>query len=378
MVRIAIVGGGIGGLTTALTLREFGFESEVYEQAPALLDVGAAIAIWPNAMHVLERIKLTNMVREHSGAIEEINWLDRRGQLLNRALIRNAVALHRADLQSILLHALPPGWIKLDHSLVSCRQTSEKVVATFANGETIEADLLIGADGIHSDARSLIIKDGAPIYRGYTVWRAISLAAPSPLPTGTAIEIHGRGLRFGIGPVGAGKIGWWAAANAPSPDHSSGEEARNKLLHLFKDWYRPAVELIEATPSYSILTTPAFDREPTQTWGDKRITLLGDAIHPTTPNFGQGGCLAMEDAVVLARCFEKYGANEEALRKYEGCRYERTAAITKYSRLYGTIGQSENFAVRISKNILLPLAPEPVLQRLMQIVFDYDATTVTV
>jgi 2-polyprenyl-6-methoxyphenol hydroxylase-like FAD-dependent oxidoreductase len=378
MVRIAIVGGGIGGLTTALTLREFGFESEVYEQAPALLDVGAAIAIWPNAMRVLERINLTDMVREHSGAIEEINWLDRRGQLLNRVSIRNAVALHRADLQSILLHALPPGWIKLDHSLVDCRQANDKVVATFANGETIEADLLIGADGIHSDVRSLVIGDGEPTYRGYTVWRAISLAVPSSLRPGTAIEIHGHGLRFGIGPVGDGRIGWWAAANAPTPDYSSGDEARNKLLQLFKDWYRPAVELIEATPSYSILTTPAFDREPTETWGDKRITLLGDAIHPTTPNFGQGGCLAMEDAIVLARSFAKYGANEEALRKYEGCRYQRTAAITKYSRLYGTIGQSENPFVRGIKKFLLPLASESVLQRLMRIVFDYDATNVTV
>jgi 2-polyprenyl-6-methoxyphenol hydroxylase-like FAD-dependent oxidoreductase len=108
------------------------------------------------------------------------------------------------------------------------------------------------------------------------------------------------------------------------------------------------------------------------------VTLLGDAIHPTTPNFGQGGCLAMEDAIVLARCFAKYGPTEEALRKYEGCRYQRTAAITKYSRLYGTVGQSENFLVRQSKNFLLPLAPEPVLQRLVQTVFNYDATTITV
>src|SRR5687767_5619054 len=105
MVRIAIVGGGIGGLTTALTLREFGFDSEVYEQAPALLDVGAAIAIWPNAMRVLERIKLADAMREHSGAIEEINWLDQRGQLLNRVPLTNSVALHRADLQSLLLQA---------------------------------------------------------------------------------------------------------------------------------------------------------------------------------------------------------------------------------------------------------------------------------
>jgi 2-polyprenyl-6-methoxyphenol hydroxylase-like FAD-dependent oxidoreductase len=378
MVHIAIIGGGIGGLSAALALREFGFESEVYEQAPALLDVGAAIAIWPNAMRVLERIKLAEVIREHAGEMKEIQWLDRRGSLINRLPIFEAVALHRADLQSILLHALQPQTIHLDHSLTNYEQRHDKIVATFANGRSIEADLLIGADGIHSDVRTVLIGDGAPVYRGYTVWRAISLAAPSLLPYGAAIEIHGRGQRFGIGPVGAGRIGWWAAANAALPDHSHGDEARDKLLRLFRDWYRPAVELMEATPSYSVLTTPAFDREPNRTWGQKRITLLGDAIHPTTPNFGQGGCLAMEDAMVLARCFEKYGPTENALRKYEGCRYQRTAAITKYSRLYGTIGQSENLLVRTCQKILLSLAPESVLQRAVQIVFDYDATTVTV
>src|SRR5690242_15875407 len=130
MVRIAIAGGGIGGLTVALALREFGFEAEVYEQAPALLDVGAAIALWPNATRVLERLCLGTMIREHAGAMEEIRWLDRRGFLINRVRISDAVALHRADLQSTLLHALPPGWLKLGYSLVAYDTRGEKVVAS--------------------------------------------------------------------------------------------------------------------------------------------------------------------------------------------------------------------------------------------------------
>ena len=138
------------------------------------------------------------------------------------------------------------------------------------------------------------------------------------------------------------------------------------------------MHLIEATASNRILTTPAFDREASSAWGNKRVTLLGDAVHPTTPNLGQGGCLAMEDAMVLARCFEKYGATEEALRKYEGCRQNRTTAITRYSRFYGNVGQWENQLARGIRKISLSLAPEPVLQRLVHTVFDYDATTVTV
>jgi 2-polyprenyl-6-methoxyphenol hydroxylase-like FAD-dependent oxidoreductase len=372
MVRIAIVGGGIGGLTVALALREFGFEAEVYEQAPELLDVGAAIAVWPNALRVLERLGLTDAIRAHAGEINEIRWLDSRGFLINRLSIPFSVALHRADLQSTLLHALPATSIKLDHSLLSLAQHSDKVVAKFANAVTIEADFLIGADGIHSDVRAQLLGNDQPLYRGYTVWRGISAAAPDSIPPATAIEVHGRGRRFGIGPLGGGRIGWWAASNSTT-QHPRTEDSQPELLDVFKGWYRPAVELIEQTAPHSILTTAAFDREPIRAWGDKRVTMLGDAIHPTTPNLGQGGCLAIEDAMVLARCFETYGATEEALRKYEGCRYQRTAAITKYSRYYGTVGQST-----IPLKFLFSLIPEAVLQRVVQTVFDYDATTTKV
>ena len=378
MLRIAIIGGGIGGLTVALALRKFGFEAEVYEQAPALLDIGAAIALWPNATRVLEQLELGETIRAHAGEMREIRWLDPHGFLINRVSIAKAVALHRADLQSTLLQALPPGWLKLGYSLVAYDVRGDKVVASFGNREKIEADFLIGADGIHSRARKQIAGEAEPTYRGYTVWRGITSEAPKAVHPHTAIEIHGHGQRFGIGPLGAGRIGWWAAANAVEPaglHERQAEDAQHELLRLFKDWYPPAVELIETTLPQLILTTSAFDREPTRAWGNKRVTLLGDAIHPTTPNLGQGGCLAIEDAFVLARCFNEYGPTEEALRKYEGCRYSRTAAITKYSRYYGRVGQSENIFARGLKRCGLSLAPESVLQRVMQIVFSYDATT---
>jgi 2-polyprenyl-6-methoxyphenol hydroxylase-like FAD-dependent oxidoreductase len=108
------------------------------------------------------------------------------------------------------------------------------------------------------------------------------------------------------------------------------------------------------------------------------MTLLGDAIHPTTPNLGQGGCLSIEDALVLARCFEKYGACEDALRHYERLRYSRTAILTRISRYYGSAGQWENIWARTLRWMSLSLAPEPLAQRLMQIVFDYDATKIRV
>ncbi len=371
MVQIAIIGGGIGGLTAALALRQAGFEPQIFEQAPALLDVGAAIAIWPNAMRVLERLQLGDRVLGQAGVMEEIHWLDQHGFLINRVRIAQnsapAVALHRADLQHLLQHALPQSSIHLGHMLIDQQQRGDRIVAKFANGDSIDADFLIGADGIHSRVRAQFINDGDPIYRGYTVWRGISPSVPNALPPATAVELHGRGKRFGIGPAGRGRVGWWATVNT--------DDNTQDLAQFFADWYPPVLELIEATPRSSVLKTGAFDRAPVRTWGHGRMTLLGDAIHPTTPNLGQGGCLAMEDAMILARCFEKYGADEEALRRYERCRYKRTTAVSRYSRYYGEVGQWENVWARGVRRAMLALVPEALALRVMQIVFDYDATT---
>lgn len=370
MAQVAIIGGGIGGLTTALALKQSGIQAEVFEQAPALFDVGAAIALWPNAMRVLECLQLTDKILERAGVMKEIRWLDQDGFLINRVSIgeNSAVALHRADLQAILLHSLPDESIHLDHAFETYKQQSDKMIATFANGNSIEADFLIGADGIHSDVRAQFINDGEPVDRGYTVWRGISPHVPNQILPATAIELHGRGKRFGIGPVGLGRLGWWATANVTDTDD---------LSSLFSGWYQPVLELIEATPKRSILKTRALDRAPNKNWGAGRMTLLGDAIHPTTPNLGQGGCLAIEDALVLVSCFRKYGASEEALRNYERLRYQRTAAVTKYSRYYGAVGQWQNKWARGLRKTALTLVPETIALSVMRIVFDYDADSVT-
>ena len=368
MVQIAIIGGGIGGLTTALALQHFGFESQVFEQAPALHDVGAAIAIWPNAMRVLAGLGLADKILERAGMMHEIRWVDQNGWLINRVSISGgdfpAVALHRAGLQSTLLHELAPASIHLDHQLIDQKQQGDRMIATFANGRSIEADFLIGADGIHSRVREQFLNDGDPVDRGYTIWRGISAKIPSGIPAATAVEFYGRGKRFGIGPVGLGRVGWWASANRVTTDD---------LTQLFAGWYPAVIELIESTPAASIIKNRALDRPSNKTWGRGRMTLLGDAIHPTTPNLGQGGCLAIEDAFVLARCFDKYGATEDALRNYERARLKRTSALATYSRYYGTMGQWENIWARGVRRTVLALVPETLSLRLMQIVFDYDA-----
>jgi 2-polyprenyl-6-methoxyphenol hydroxylase-like FAD-dependent oxidoreductase len=147
---------------------------------------------------------------------------------------------------------------------------------------------------------------------------------------------------------------------------------------LFAGWYGPVLELIAGTTSSSIVKTPAFDRFSNGKWGAGYVTLLGDAVHPTTPNLGQGGCMAIEDAVILARCLHKYGAAGEGLRAYENIRQPRTKVVSACSRIYGSVGQwQRGWATRL-RSTTLSLVPQVVTQKLLRLIFDYDAYGVIV
>lgn len=396
-MRIVIIGGGIGGLTAALALRQFGFDPTIFEQAPALLEVGAAILMWPNAMRALRRIGVAEAVRQHGAELEQAIWLNQEGKQLNRFRLPQtdepAVALHRADLQRVLVEALPRESIRLGHVFA---KFDEQMVAHFADGSSAAGDVLIGADGLHSPARTQLLNDGPPSDCGYIAWRGVTNHTPRSLPPASAIEIHGNGRRFGIGPLGSGRIGWWCSVNqtadicqlpsAGQPVASCYREdsAREGLLNLFRDWCAPVGELIESTAPGSLVRNQVFDRPPVRKWGAGSLTLIGDAIHPLTPNLGQGGCLAIEDAVVLARCLRNYvtsGQPEEiraALRRFEKLRYSRTATIARFSRLYGAVGQWESQPAVKLRGSFLSAVPSTLVQRLLRWTFDYDAYAVTI
>ena len=392
-MRIAIIGGGIGGLTVALALKQFGFEPQVFEQAPQLLEVGSAIIIWPNAMRVLHQLGLSELVRHDGGVIEEARWLNQDGRLINRFALPEtefpAVVLHRARLQEELLRALPPESIYLGHVFESFAQNPDSVVARFTNGTSLEFDLLIGADGLHSHVRAQLLNDGPPTFRDYIAWRGVVDFTPKSLTPLTAIEIYGNGKRFGIGPLGFDKVGWWVSVNKTSPDAGPhGPEPTNdreELLQLFDGWSEPVPELIRATPLSALIRNPVFDRKPVRKWGAGSVTLMGDAVHPLTPNLGQGGCLAIEDAAILARCLSKYAAPTNsassiavALRKFEVLRFARTATVARCSRVYGIVGQWENPWAAGLRRLALSIVPNVLTQRLMRWVIDYDAYGVNI
>ncbi|MBV9927986.1 MAG: FAD-dependent monooxygenase [Acidobacteria bacterium] len=381
-MRVVIIGGGIGGLALALALRREGFEPLVCERAPALLEVGAAIAVWPNAFRVLERLGLGETLLARAGRIRSVRWLGREGREYNHFSFPEtgapAVALHRADLQGALLRALPPESVHLGKTFAGFVEEGEEVRARFEDGAEVACDVLVGADGLHSRVRAQLLDNGGPAYRGYTIWRGVARLEHETLRAGVASEIYGRGRRFGVGPVGLGRTGWWATANEPEAAAESASEHAPKLLRLFEGWCAPVQELIEATPSESILRNAAYDRPAAARWGEERVTLLGDAVHPMTPNLGQGGCVAVEDAAVLARCLAKYKDTHVALRVYESRRRTRAAAVAAYSRRYGAFGQWHTPAMVNLRARLLSSVPESVGHRVLSLVFDYDAYAVAV
>ena len=405
-MRIAIIGGGIGGLTTALALRQFGFESTIFEQAPALLEVGAAILMWPNAMRVLHRLGVADAVRAAGGVLEQGCWLRSDGTVLNRFSFPKteipAVAIHRAELQNILSAANASGSIHLNHVFDRYEQHAGVVVVHFKNQPSVECDALMCADGLHSPARAQMLNDGPPTERGYVAWRGVLTHTLDSSMMGTATEIYGRGQRFGIGPLGAGKVGWWASANKTllrGPErfddatihehhaltHDNMEEIRDVVLRLFGDWCAPVLELIQATPLTTLVRNATLDRDPVKQWTDGCVTLLGDAVHPLTPNLGQGGCLAIEDGAVLARCFARYAQARSdatsitlALRKFESLRHSRTAWVARTSRVYGHMGQWQSAWATQLRGVVQGTVPRRLAASVLHKVFDYDAFAVEV
>src|ERR671911_355597 len=336
-----IVGGGIGGLVAALALGRAGLEVVVFERAPQLREVGAGISLWANATRALKGLGVYEEIRA-SGAAEiggELrSW---RGEMFLRIPAEDLrarfgeanLAVHRADLQGALFSALPPATVRLGAELTGFEQAGEGVLARFADGREERGDLLVGADGIHSSVRAQLFGRRPPRYAGYTAWRGVADAGEGGLPEGVGLNLWGRGSEFGLVGIGRGRFYWFATKNAREGEAEGAAGRRREVLYLLAGWYQPARAAVEATADSKILRNDIYDREPLRDWGVGRVTLLGDAAHPMTPNLGQGACQAIEDALVLARCFDGGDDVPASLRLYEGRRVRRTAGIVRRSCL---------------------------------------------
>jgi FAD-dependent urate hydroxylase len=352
-----VIGGGIGGLAAALALRQIGWRVSVHERAAAVGEVGAGIALWTNGLHALDRLGMGVAVRG-AGLPEGEGWLrDWRGAPLLPLAAPEVRArypelglmVHRAELHALLLDALGHEVLRLDARLTDLAERDGGVEAIFSDGTRARAGVLIGADGLHSVVRARLHGETPPRYAGYTAWRAVVRFDADRLRPG---ESWGSGARFGHAPLRDGRVYLFATKNAP-PGARSPDGERAELLRTFRGWHDPIPALLQAVREEDILRNDIFDRAVLRRWGRGRVTLLGDAAHPMTPNLGQGACQALEDAVVLARHLGVANGVEPALRAYEAERAPRANAFVTRSRHVGFVGQwSHPLAVRLRTGLV--------------------------
>ena len=342
---IAIIGAGIGGLTLAALMLEQGAPVQIFEQAGAFARVGTGIQMGPNAMKVLTRLGLHRdlaQVAYSPATLANREW-DTGALTFELPVGSTAVErygapyylLHRGDLHELLQRRVPAEVIRLGSRLVSLTERRDGVVLRFEDGSTARADIVVGADGVHSTVRDCLFEAAEPSFTGKVAYRAVF---PVELVTG---ELPGPSTKW-WGPdrhiviyyVSAGRELYFTTAVPDAGWEVESYSARGDLGELraaFTGFHSEVQAVLQACPA--VHKWAIYDRSPLPTWHTDRVVLLGDACHPMTPYMAQGAATAMEDAVVLSRCLRAHGMEPgAAFPLYETCRKPRTSAIQAGSR----------------------------------------------
>lgn len=355
-MKIIIVGGGIGGVATALALHQAGFEPAVYERTQVLREVGAGIALWANATHILKNLGLLEAAIRVGCLTTNYQFNSQHGKELVKIVVDDfelpVVGIHRAELHQLLWRNVPGEKFHLGETFERFEQ-HDRVHAYFASGLEVEGDALIGADGLRSRVRTALLGDIPPTYRNVKTWRGLTDYVPSAYRPGYIQEFLGCGKGFGFMMLGKEKMYWYAASTAPEAQPDAAIGRKQELEAMYQDWFPAIPELIAATDEANILTTDLYDRPPSLPWSKGNITLLGDAAHPMLPTMGQGACTALEDAYVVAKCLSEHLDPIVAFQHYEALRFPRTKAIVEQSLQSGKMGELKNpFAVGLRNTFM--------------------------
>jgi 2-polyprenyl-6-methoxyphenol hydroxylase-like FAD-dependent oxidoreductase len=349
MTRVAIIGGGIGGLTAANALIRAGIEVAVYEAAAELKEIGAGVALHANAMKVLRAIGAEDEVRKVAGRSEwAVTRNGKTGRVISKTSRKQQAALfgiegatvHRADLLDVLADTLPPGIVSLGKRCTQVRWSGDDVaVARFADGSEAEADIIVGADGIHSVVRTSLFGPDAPRFTGKICYRSVipARAVRGALPStdnGQWLGPHGTIVLYPL--RGEELINVVCHYDDESYRHESWvtECSRDEVLERYADWHESLLRLFAAGDTW--YKWALYDRDPIPQWTRGRVTLLGDAAHPMLPYLGQGACQALEDGVVLATALAAEASDPATgLARYERTRRPRASQVVLTARERG-------------------------------------------
>ncbi|MEO3472858.1 flavin-dependent oxidoreductase [Roseomonas sp. CAU 1739] len=353
-MRVIVAGGGIGGLTTALSLHAAGIAVEVFEQSPEIRPLGVGINVLPHAMRELTELGLQDCVVAAGVATRELAYANRFGQMiwseprgLSAGYTWPQVSIHRGRLHLALLEAarerLGDACITLGARMTGFEQDDAGVTARFEDGRSARGDVLVAADGIHSVVRAIVHpNEGPPIWNGAILWRATSLAAPF-LTGATMAQIGSRQVKFVVYPIGDApdglKLTNWIAELRTDPNQPWRREDWNRpgriedFLPAFEAWRFPWLDVPALIRSAdAVYEFPMVDRDPLPRWTHGRVTLLGDAAHPLYPIGSNGASQAIIDARTLALQIATIEHPVAALEAYEAIRRPATAALVHATR----------------------------------------------
>jgi len=352
-LSLVIVGGGIGGLFAANALLANGLQVSVYEQAPALGEVGAGVFLTPNSVRQLQRVGLGPAVEQRGARVGTGSRYFRHDgtpiapvQVTDSSGWNATFGMHRADLVEMLAAALPSEVVHTGHRCSCFEQRGDVARVSFANGVIAEADVVIAADGIHSELQRYVTSPSRPVFHGSVAYRGVLAHQRIPQwPTDCWLMWLGKGKHFLTFPVRAGKLinyVGFVPADEEMKESWSAPGDPDVLRHEFAGWdprIGSLLSQVEATFRWAL-----YDREPLPTWSQGRLTLLGDAAHPMLPHLGQGANQSIEDGMALATilAYASRATAPAALLAYEQLRRERVAQVQRGARENGLRYDSAN------------------------------------
>jgi 2-polyprenyl-6-methoxyphenol hydroxylase-like FAD-dependent oxidoreductase len=362
-VRAVVVGAGIGGLATAIALEQAGVEPIVIERAAQLEEAGFGLVVSANAVTALRALGLRDGVAARGTRVGRAEIRNPGGDLLTlidfEALGWETYGILRAELQQAMLEVAPAERLRLGTTCIGATEDGQVILD---GADPVIADMVVGADGIHSAVRRSLFGEEQLRYGGHRAWRAGTRFDDERIRD-RFVEVWGVGGGFGFGPAGPGRVYWYCFERVPEGAPAP-ERPRDEFFRRYGGWFPPIPALIASTDPDAIEPTFTYDRPPRRTWGRGRVTLLGDAAHPMKPNIGQGAAQALEDAVVLGSCMAARTDPEEALRAYERRRVRRANAVVRASRQAGRVAEVRSpIAARVRDAVMKALPDRLAIAR---------------
>ncbi len=383
--RAVVVGAGVGGLAAAIGLRQIGWQPIILERSTAPGGIGAGVSLWSNALDALDALGVGEAVRR-AGTLQsgggfrtpDGRWLTRSSgaALLERVGVA-LLLMHRAQLHRELLAALPTDAVVAGTNVTDLAQTADHVVVGYdgptGRAET-RADLVVGADGVHSTVRRRLWPEAPPPkYAGFTAWRGVT---DEPIDIeGEAAETWGRGAEFGAVPLADGRVYWFGTANLP--EATTFVDERAEVLRRFGHWHRPIPTVVHATTTAAVLHHDIYHLpRPLPRFTRGRVVLLGDAAHAMTPNLGQGACVALEDAAVLAGRLAADSDVPRALTNYDQQRRPRAEDMVKMSAQMGRMIQLQGRLATALRDLIVRAMPERVAMTRVARIVNWTPQTI--